>query len=134
VFPTGKGDQDNRNNLRRRLLAPAIGKANRKLVAAEIEPITDLTLHGLRRTYASLRHEVGDEAAYTAGQIGHTDASFTLSVYTRAAKRLARMTTAEREAAERAFAWASWTDNGTSAYSPGLRVVDAENSEAAEAA
>jgi integrase len=122
------------NNVRRRLLEPAIAKANVKLAAAGIEPITNLTTHGLRRTYGSLRHAVGDEAVYTATQIGHADASFTLRVYTVAAKRRERMTEAERAEAERAYAWASWTSMGTSAQSPGLRVADGGTAGNAEAA
>ena len=134
VFPNGKGHQDNRNNVRRRLLEPAIRKANVQLVKAGIAPISDLTLHGLRRTYGSLRHAVGDEAVYTAAQIGHADATFTLNVYTVAAKRRERMSEAERTEAERAHAWASWTAMGTSAQTPGLRVVDSGKARNAKAA
>jgi integrase len=135
VFPNGKGRQDNRNNVRRRLLDPAVAKANVKLTAAGIEPIKNLTTHGLRRTYGSLRHAAGDEAVYTATQIGHADASFTLRVYTVAAKRRERMSEAERAEAERAYAWASWTAGlGTSAQTPGLRIVDGGKAGNAEAA
>jgi integrase len=135
VFPNGKGRQDNRNNVRRRLLEPAISKANAKLTAAGIDAIENLTLHGLRRTYGSLRHAVGDEAVYTAQQIGHADATFTLNVYTVAAKRRERMSEAERVEAERAYAWASWTAGlGTSAQTPGLRMVDGGKAGNAEAA
>jgi integrase len=119
VFPNGKGRQDNRNNVRRRLLEPAVANANVKLATAGIEPITNLTTHGLRRTYGSLRHAVGDEAVYTATQIGHADASFTLRVYTVAAKRRERMSEGERAEAERAYAWAGWTALGTSAQNSG---------------
>ena len=134
VFPNGKGCRDNRNNVRRRLLGPAIGNANVKLTTAGIDAIENLTLHGLRRTYGSLRHAVGDEAVYTAAQIGHADATFTLNVYTVAAKRRERMSEAERAEAERAHAWASWTAMGTSAQTSGLRVVDSGKSGNANAA
>jgi integrase len=109
VFPNGKGRQDNRNNVRRRLLEPAVKRANAQLLKASIAPISDLTLDGLRRTYGSLRHAAGDEAGYTAAQIGHADATFTLNVYTVAAKRRERMSEAEPAEAERAHVWASWT-------------------------
>jgi len=52
--------------VRRRLLVPAIERANEKLLRLGIEPIAKVSPHGLRRTYASLRCVVGDDVAYTA--------------------------------------------------------------------
>jgi hypothetical protein len=57
-----------------------------------IEPIAgNIGLHGLRRTYASLRAAAGDDVAYTAEQLGHTDPAFALRVYTHAVKRRQRL-------------------------------------------
>jgi integrase len=50
-----------------------------KLGIAEIEGVG---LHGLRRTYASLRAAAGDDPAYVSEQLGHEDPRFTLRVYT----------------------------------------------------
>ena len=134
MFPNGKGSQDNRDNVRRRLLEPAVVKANVKLAASGIEPITNLTTHGLRRTYASLRHAVGDEAVYTATQIGHADASFTLRVYTVSAKRRERISEAERAEARGPTHGLPGRQWALSAQSPGLRVVDGGTPANAEAA
>lgn len=106
VFPTAKGGHDCRQNVRRRLLVTAIERANKQLVAEGIEPIEDVSLHGLRRTFATLRCAVGDDPAYTASQLGHTDATFTMRVYTGATKRRDRLTGAERRAYDTACEWA----------------------------
>ena len=42
-----------------------------------------LTPHSLRRTFASVLVALGEDPAYVMAQLGHTDASFTLSVYAR---------------------------------------------------
>jgi hypothetical protein len=49
-----------------------------------------------------LRCAVGDNPAYTCEQLGHTDARFTLRVYT-AVKQLQRLSTAEREQFDQAI-------------------------------
>jgi integrase len=56
VFPTTTGKPDNRNNVRKWLLFKAIEKANERLAELGIEPTGTVAPHGLRRTYASLRH------------------------------------------------------------------------------
>jgi integrase len=113
VFPTQKGKPDNRNNVRRRLLVKAIEAANPKLVELGIEPIGAVSPHGLRRTFASLRCAVGDDVAYTAAQLGHEDAVFSLKTYTHAVKRRDRLTGHELEQFERAIEWAQWARMGT---------------------
>jgi integrase len=113
VFPTQAGKPDNRNNVRRRLLVKAIGTANKKLVELGIEPIGRVSPHGLRRTFASLRCAVGDDVAYTAAQMGHEDAVFSLKTYTHAVKRRERLTGHELEQFERAIEWAQWARMGT---------------------
>jgi integrase len=97
VFPTAAGRMDNRNNVRRRLLARAIDRANTKLAALGIEPIGNVSPHVLRRTFASLRCVVGDDVAYTAAQLGREDPALSLRVYTHAVKRRERLHGAERE-------------------------------------
>jgi integrase len=113
MFPTLTGRRDNRNNIRRRLLHPAIERANVKLIELGIEPISNVSPHGLRRTYASLRSAVGDDPAYTSGQLGHEDPTFTLRVYTHSVKRRERLAGNERAEFNRALEWARMgTDDG----------------------
>ena len=109
VFPTLKGGKDNRQNVRRRLLLTAIARANVRLVQLGIEPIGEsIGLHGLRRTFASLRAAAGDDVAYTAEMLGHTDPAFSLRVYTHAVKRRQRLQGAELAEFSRAIEWAQW--------------------------
>ena len=63
----------------------------------------------MRRTFATLRCAVGDDPAYTAAQLGHTDARFTMRVYTGATKHRERLTAAERRAYDQAVQWALMT-------------------------
>jgi len=88
VFPTRQGTRRDRNNVRSRVLQPAIRRANAALEEAERTPIPQgATFHSLRHTYASLMAEAGVDPAYTKAQIGHTDARFTMSVYTHVGNR-----------------------------------------------
>lgn len=121
VFPTSRGKQDNRQNVRRYLLGPAIERANVELAKLGIEPIAVVSPHGLRRTYASLRCAVGDDVAYTAAQLGHVDARFTLRTYTGAVKRRERLTSAERAAFDLAVEWARM---GTNEQIPASSLVE----------
>jgi integrase len=127
VFPTLAGKPDNRNNVRRRLLQPAIVKANKRLVELGIEPIGAVSPHGLRRTYASLRCACGDDVAYTAQQLGHEDPTFTLKTYTHAVKQRQRLSAAELAEFERAVEWAQWARMGTSAAQETTVVAAPEN-------
>ena len=106
VFPTQRGHQDTRQNVRTRLLVKAINKANERLMAVGIPPIPRISPHGLRRTYASLRCVCGDDPVYVASQLGHTDPTFTLRVYAQAVRHRSKLTPAEREAFDRAVDWA----------------------------
>ncbi len=106
-LPDADREEDNRNNVTKRLFHPAIERANKTLTKLGLEPIGNVTPHGLRRTYASLRSAVGDDPAYTASQLGHEDPTFTLRVYTHAVKRRGRLTGHELEAFDRAVQWAA---------------------------
>ena len=111
VFPTLDGKKDNRQNVRRRLLVNAIEAANKKLVELKLEPIGAVGLHGLRRTYATLRTLVGDDPVYVASQLGHTDPTFSLRVYAQAVTHRERLTAAERKQFEKALEWARMGTN-----------------------
>ena len=106
MFPTLKGEKDNRENVRRRLLVKAIEKANEKLEEANIDPIGSVGPQGRRRTYASLRTVAGDDPVYVASQLGHTDPTFTLRVYAQAIKHREKLTPTERKQFEKGLEWA----------------------------
>jgi integrase len=91
VFATSTGEPHGATNIRRRLLARAIEKANERLSTGEngearqdVELIsTKLTPHSLRRTFASILFALGETAAYVMAQMGHTTANLTLGIYAR---------------------------------------------------
>ena len=88
------------------MLVPAVEAANATLADAGIAPIGRVTLHSLRRSYASLRCASGDDVRYTADQLGHEDPRFTLRVYAQATKRRDRLTGPHLKAFDRALEWA----------------------------
>lgn len=86
----------------------------------------------MRSPFAALRCVAGDDPAYTAAQIGHEDAAFTLRVYMHAVKRSERLSGTELQEFNRALEWAQWARMGTNdaiAVSPAPAIVDAENEE-----
>lgn len=88
MFGTAKGKTDSASNVRNRVLAPAVERANEVLEEAEDELIpADLTLHGLRHTMISVLLAVGKEAGYVADTVGHADAGFTYSRYRKRVRR-----------------------------------------------
>lgn len=107
VIHTATGRRHNPSNLRRDVVAPVLKAANIKLESVGISPIGRVTFHGLRRSYASLRCACGDDVRYTADQLGHEDARFTLRVYAQATKRRDRMAKPQRDAYDRAVEWAA---------------------------
>jgi len=75
-------------NIRTRVLAPAITKANEALAATGEIPLPDgLTPHKLRHTFASLLIAAGVDAGTVMDQLRHADPSFTLRVYRHAMRR-----------------------------------------------
>ncbi|MBK8294171.1 MAG: hypothetical protein IPK93_05105 [Solirubrobacterales bacterium] len=81
--------------------------ANEMLVAEGIETIAATTLHGMRRTYASLRIAAGDDPVYVAQQLGHVSAHFTMSVYAKSTKRRNRLMGNTQIAFDDAINWAA---------------------------
>ena len=129
VFPTSSGRMDSRSNVRRRLVVKAVERANVKLARQGIDPIGRLSPHGLRRTFASLRCAVGDDPAYTAGQLGMSMRGFTLTVYTHAVKRRERLSGAAREAFEAVIEWAEWAQKGTNGLNGPIDVREFDNAQ-----
>ncbi len=78
----------NPSNVRTRILAKAVERANERLVKAEATPLPEsLTPHKLRHTFASLLVALGTDPGAVMDQLGHTDPSFTLRVYRHGMRR-----------------------------------------------
>lgn len=88
VFPTGTGGHRDKDNLRNRILASAVERADHLLEARGQTPLPHgVTPHKLRHTFASILIATGDDPASVMAQLGHTDPKFTLRVYTHIMRR-----------------------------------------------
>jgi integrase len=82
VFATATGRKQSRGNVRRRILHPALERANEMLLRAARPPIRgNVTLHALRRTYISLLLQAGENPRVVMAAVGHADPGVTLRVY-----------------------------------------------------
>ena len=73
VFATATGGPVLRGNVRRRILARSVERANEALADAGTEPLpTGLTPHSLRRTFASVLVALREDPATVQRQMGHT--------------------------------------------------------------
>jgi len=88
VFPTRRGEAQDRNNIRSRTLGSALTRANEKLEDEGLPPLPEaLTPHSLRHTFASLLFEAGATVPYVMAQLGHSDPKVTLSIYSHVLER-----------------------------------------------
>jgi integrase len=88
VFATRTGGRPSKDNLRNRAIYGAMRRADQALEDADLAPLPDrLTPHGLRHTCTSILIALGKDPRYVMEQIGHTDPSFTLRLYTHAMRR-----------------------------------------------
>jgi len=88
VFGTSTGAAQQPSNVRRRILAAAVARANERLDREGVERLPErLTPHSLRRTFASILVAVGNDPTYVMGQLGHTDPGLTLRIYSRQMRR-----------------------------------------------
>jgi integrase len=88
VFPSAKGTEMTQENVRARVLAKAVAKANEKLTEAGNVPLPEgLTPHKLRHTFASILVALGVDPGSVMDQLGHVDAGFTLKVYRHGMRR-----------------------------------------------
>jgi integrase len=88
VFGSAAGAKQGATNIRRRVLAPAVERANRRLAETKVEPLPKgLTPHSLRRTYASLLFAIGEVPPYVMAQLGHADPKVTLGIYAKVMDR-----------------------------------------------
>jgi integrase len=84
VFGSATGNRQSESNVRNRVLAKAVEKANERLERGDEAPIAvKLTPHSLRRTFASLLYALGEAPPYVMRQMGHTSPSLALAVYAR---------------------------------------------------
>jgi integrase len=82
VFATARGGRQSPSNVRQRILAKAVERANVRLGEADELPLPDgLTPHGLRRTFASILYALGESPAEVMAQLGHTDPGLALRIY-----------------------------------------------------
>ncbi|MGC2372789.1 MAG: site-specific integrase [Solirubrobacteraceae bacterium] len=85
VFPTATGRRRDKDNLRERVLAPAVREANRARQSRGLLPLSSgLTPHSLRPTFISLLLAYGKPVPYVQRQAGHKDARTTLNIYAQA--------------------------------------------------
>lgn len=83
VFPSASGSRRSPDNLRSRVLAATFERADGLLVGRGLVPLPrGLTTHKLRHAFASVLVACGEDPISVMRQIGHTDPSFTLRVYT----------------------------------------------------
>jgi integrase len=88
VFPTRLGGKRDKNNLRSRMLLPALERADELLGGRGKDPLPEgVSPHKLRHTFASTLVASGEDPASVMGQLGHTDPKFTLKVYTHMMRR-----------------------------------------------
>jgi integrase len=83
AFPTGTGGIRDRSNLRERVLAEVLERADQLLrERGELPLPKGITPHKLRHTFASILVALGTDPAQVMRQLGHRSAAFTLDVYT----------------------------------------------------
>lgn len=88
VFVNRDGTARDKDNLRNRVLAPAIEKADELLAQRGHPPLpAGLSPHKLRHTFASILVACGEDPASVMAQLGHTDPAFTLRIYTHLMRR-----------------------------------------------
>jgi integrase len=88
VFVNRDGTARDKDNLRNRVLAPAIDEANELLAERGHPPLpAGLSPHKLRHTFASILIACGEDPASVMARLGHTDPAFTLRIYTHLMRR-----------------------------------------------
>jgi integrase len=91
VFGTRNGRPINADNVRSRILAPAVARANEMLLERGLSPMGRVTPHTLRRTFVSLALIAsGNDIRWVMAQVGHADHKMTYSVYAQLQRNLPR--------------------------------------------
>lgn len=88
VFTTATGKPRDKDNVRARVLAPVIVRADELLDERGLQPLpAGVSPHKLRHTFASVLIATGEDPASVMAALGHTDPKFTLKVYAHAMRR-----------------------------------------------
>jgi integrase len=88
AFPTRTGGRRDRNNINRRIIAPAVRAASALRTGYHDQPLPDsITAHTFRRTFITLMLEAGAPVPYVQSQVGHEDATTTLNIYAQVLRR-----------------------------------------------
>jgi hypothetical protein len=90
VFATDSGRPRDKDNVRERVLRPAVDKTNEIQNQRGLPPLPPVSPHALRRTYISRLIEAGAPLPYVMRQVGHEDSRTTLEVYAQVQQRLSR--------------------------------------------
>jgi integrase len=87
VFPTRRGTAHSRQNLNRRILAPAVTRATQMRVERGDSVLPpEITPHTLRRTFVTLSAQLGRSPSWVQGQIGHADMTTMQRYYMQASR------------------------------------------------
>ncbi len=117
AFGTARGRRQAESNIRSRVLSRAVERANVRLEEARESPIPNLTPHGCRRTFASVRYALGASPAEVMAELGHTSPTLALAVYAQAM----RLNNEERERLRALVEGVDWAPMGTSGAVTGPR-------------
>jgi integrase len=112
VFGTATGAKQGATNIRKRIMAPAVEKANERLAKDELDPLpAGLTPHSLRRSFASVLCAIGEPPQNVMAQLGHSTPAVTLRFYAREMSRR----DGERERLRALVQGEEWVPTGTEA-------------------
>lgn len=91
MFPPRTGNRCNKDNLRLRVIAPVVARANEIRTADDQAPIrAHVTPHTFRRTYITYMIAAGYDLPYVQAQVGHADPAVTLLIYAQVMRRADR--------------------------------------------
>jgi integrase len=87
VFGTASGEPHSPSNIRRRVLAKAVERANAKLAEDGGAALPALTPQSLRRTFASVLYAIGAPPPVVMQEMGHASPQLALRIYAQAMRR-----------------------------------------------
>ena len=91
AFPTQTGVRRDKDNVNRRVIAPAVRAANALRAERGESPLPGpVTAHTFRRTFITLMLEAGAPVPYVQSQVGHEGATTTLKIYAQVLRRRGR--------------------------------------------
>lgn len=88
AFPTRTGNRRSKDNVRLRIVDPAVARANELRASRKQPPIhVHVTPHTFRRSYITYMLAAGLDIPYVQSQVGHLDPTVTLAVYAQLIRR-----------------------------------------------